>query len=194
MEKKNNAVTFEDLEKNIPYDKIDLINDNYHNSTVFFENYYTKYNKLPLAEIRKDCYLKWHKELGNTIYDTETGKLKTALLKDKLTFLKAHPHLTQKDNKNITVIRNNLEEKHKRSFIFSYLAGLTFFSLYVRLRVGKQNFRKSLLSNKTKILLGITISVFAYDILYKLKMRNVFLDNILENKGFKKRYFDNYLI
>jgi hypothetical protein len=194
MEKKNNVITFEDLDNNISFENNDLINADYYNSPDFFEQYYKKYNKMPLSSIREECYLKWHKELGNSIYDKETGKLKAAPISDKMTFLKSHPYLTLKDNKNITVIRNNLDEKHKRSFIISYIGGLILFSFYVRFRVGRQNFRKFIFTNKGKILLGITMSVIGYDILYKLRMRNVFLDNILENKGFKKRYFENYLI
>jgi hypothetical protein len=194
MEKKHNSLTFEDLEKNVIIDNAELTNEDYHNSTDFLENYYHKYNRLPIADKRKESYLSWHKELGNTIYDISTGKFKAAPVKDKLNFLKTHPYLTNKDNKSIVTIRNNLDEKHKRSFIFSYLAGLTFFIVYVRYRVGAGNFRNFIFSNKMRIFMGIVFSVFSYDIFYKLKMRDMYLDSIIENKGFKKRYFDNYLI
>ena len=71
---------------------------------------------------------------------------------------------------------------------------MVLFSFYVKKKVGKGNFKKFVFSNKIRILFFITISVFAFDIIYKLCLKNEYINQILEYKGMKKKYFDDYLI
>ena len=57
---------------------------------------------------------------------------------------------------------------------------MVLFSLYVKIKVGKGNFKKFIFSNKRKILFFITMSVFAFDIIYKLALKNEYVNQILE--------------
>ena len=115
MEKINNAITYEDLEKNAINEIKDLYNENFYKTNDFLEVYFKRYNKFPKEEERHNEYIKWHRDLGHDIYDIKNGKfIKNITLNQKMTFLKSHPLLTHKDYKNLIVLKNNLEEKHRR--------------------------------------------------------------------------------
>ena len=195
MEKNINSITFEDLDKNIINETNELYNENFYKSNDFLELYYKKYNKLPKEEERKEEYNKWHRDLGKNIYDVKNNKfIKNISLIEKIAFLRYHPLLTHKDMINLKVLKNNLEEKHKRSFLISYISGMVLFSIYINIKMGKGNLRKYVFSNKRKIFIFIILSVFSFDIVYKLALKNEYVNQILEHKGMKKKYFDDYLI
>jgi hypothetical protein len=190
---RNNQITFDSLGSDtLPPE---LVNQNFYETRDFLELYYAKFKKFPAAEEKKNEYLKWHKQYGQELYDKDTGIFKpNKSIKDKLLFLKIHPFLTLKDNKNLVLLKVNLAEKHRRMFLFEFISGICLFATYIRVRYGKNGVKNYAKNNKLKIFLLTIINIFAFDILFSRFMKHRYIDSILEEKGMKKKYFVDYLI
>jgi hypothetical protein len=188
----NNAVTFENIDKRV--EGSDLINNNFHESKDFLELYYSMHKKLPKPDEKQKQYLSWHKEFGNDLFDKVTKSFKKTNLKDKALFIKTHPLLTLKDNKNLSLLKINISEIYKKLFIVEFLTSSLLFLTYIRFRYGRGKFKEYYIKNRLKVTCLILINVFAFDIVFNAKLKHMYMDKLLEEKGMKKRYFDEYLI
>jgi hypothetical protein len=185
-------LTYETIE-NIIDRPLELVNDNFHESRDFLELYYAFNKKFPQAESKRSEYLKWHKNFGKEIFDNNKFE-KSKSVKDKLTFLKVHPLLTMKDNKNLSLIRANLVNHQRKMFLLEFFGGICIFLGYVRYRYGVGKTREYFIKNRVRLFFLTVINVFLFDILYSLTMKNRYIEKIIEEKGMKKKYFDDYLI
>ena len=137
-------------------------------------------------------YLKWHNELGNRIFNKSTKKFNGIYEFGKINkFLLSHPNLTAKDEKELLVIRNEIDSKYKRILLMNTLIGGTLFVLFLRRQ--RNSLKNFVLSNKVRITFVVMSSIVLFDIMFKTGVKTKFLTENLEKKGMVKKYFSNYL-
>ena len=196
-------VTFETLssiiENNTPLELEDpLINNLIWKTEEFQKIYFERNKKFGSDENLKSEFSNWHKELGTKIYDVKSNKFNFLPFKitslDITNYLKFHPLLTQRDKKNLELIRQELNNKFKRHILTNFLVGITVMLTYLKIkgRIQKTSISIVVKKNYLPIMLAFFISVMWVDSRFKI-YKPKYMQEMLINKGMDKKYFINYL-
>ena len=196
-------VTFETLssiiENNTPLELEDpLINNLIWKTEEFQKIYFDRNKKFGSDENLKSEFSIWHKELGTKIYDVKSNKFNFLPFKitslDITNYLKFHPLLTQRDKKNLELIRQELNNKFKRHILTNFLVGITVMLTYLKIkgRIQKTSISIVVKKNYLPIMLAFFISVIWVDSRFKI-YKPKYMQEMLINKGMDKKYFINYL-
>ena len=197
-------VTFDTLSSNIENNTLPVFDDplinNHMWKTEEFQKIYFERNKKFGSddENLKREFSNWHKELGTKIYDVKSHKFNFIPLKitsiDITNYLKFHPLLTQRDKKNLELIRQELNNKFKRHIFTNFLVGITVMLSYLKIkgRIQKTSISLVVKKNYIPIMLAFFISVIWVDSRFKV-YKPKYMQEMLIKKGMDKKYFINYL-
>ncbi len=196
-------VTFETLSSNIenntPLELEDpLINNLIWKTEEFQKIYFERNKKFGSDENLKSEFPIWHKQLGTKIYDVKSNKFNFIPFKitslDITNYLKFHPLLTQRDKKNLELIRQELNNKFKRHIFTNFLVGISVMLTYLKIkgRIQKTSISIVVKKNYLPIMLAFLISVIWVDSRFKI-YKPKYMQEMLINKGMDKKYFINYL-
>lgn len=199
---KNTTVTFDGLlestnnatKNNVRLD-IPLVNEEYHKSSEFSQNYYNKFGLFSNDEnLLKREYLSWHKQLGLAIYDPIRKQITNPNYSKIMQFLKTHPSLTNKDQRTLLLVRSDVNDRYIRYLVLTYTVWAGLVTVLIRrYKNTNETFRTAVLNNKFRIISAAFISFFAFDVLFKTTFKNQSIINVLEKRQLKARYFDSYL-
>ena len=197
-------VTFETLSSNLekipPVEFEDpLINNEMWKSEEFQKIFFERNKKFTGDEenLKREFY-NWHKELGKKIYDIKLNQFNFIPFKitsiDITNYLKFHPLLTQRDKKNLELIRQEINNKFKRHILTNFLVGISVILTYLKIKGKREktSIAHVVKKNYLPIMLAFFISVLWVDSRFKI-YKPKYMEEMLVNKGMDKKYFITYL-
>lgn len=215
MEKNKNKITFESLSSSTTNDiinekvennaELQLVNTTYWNNEIFRQIFFKKNKRFSNDELElKNEFNTWHKEQGFKYYNAFTKdfnfgdvpfKNKKYIYKDIITYLKLHPNLTKLDEKRLETIQNEIQTKFKNALLTNSLMAIMFGISWCKYRSIKlrQTIHQVARANYFNFLFVSILSFIYVDSRFKLKKPD-YLKEILKEKGFTTKYYQNYLI
>lgn len=193
-------VTFETLSSTRNLETEELIINPYPWKNQDFQKIYFEQNKkFEMDEEKlKSGFYEWHKDLGRKLYNINLKKFNFIPLKQtsiEITkFLQFHPLLTQKDFRNLELIRQELKSKYKRHIFTNFCVGMTIILTYLRIKGKRENLTIAVIVKKlyAPLIFAFFMSVVWVDARYRV-YKPLYMGEMISEKGMDKKYFIDYL-